>query len=40
MNFVTMHNFMQNHKIVAKKMENCEMIENCDSNATKLCRQM
>ena len=38
MNFVTMHNFRQSHKIVAKMTENCEATENFDSNITKLCR--
>ena len=36
MNFVTMHNFMQSHKIVEKMPENCEMTENRDSDATTL----
>ena len=33
---MTMHNFMQSHKIVAKMTENCEMTENRDSDTTKL----
>ena len=36
MNFMTMDNFMQSHKIVAKMTEICETTENLDSNATKL----